>query len=135
LFEARLRLLWFTSALEREMKSCRLIVSAAIALWLLPLQVMAEQRPVLGQGNISCSVWLEDRQTDIPGAASRTGWVLGFMSAFNQYAWEGIDVSEGKGTDELMSWIDSYCRQHRSDHLHMASQAFIDDFRRRTRAK
>ena len=117
------------------MKSYQLGCSAAIALWLLPLHVMAEQRPVLGQGNISCSVWLEGRQADSPGAANRTGWVLGFISAFNQYAWEGIDVSEGKGTEELMSWIDNYCRQHQSDHLHMASQAFIDDFRRRTRAK
>ena len=117
------------------MKSSQLIFSAAIALCVLPVPVLAEQRPVLGQGNISCSVWLEGRQTDSPDAASRTAWLLGFMSAFNQYAWEGIDVSEGKGTEELMSWMDNYCRQHQSDHLHMASQAFIDDFRRRIRAK
>ncbi len=115
------------------MKSCRLFFCAAIALWLLPLQVIAEQRPVLGQGNISCRLWIEGRQTDDPNAASRTGWVLGFMSAFNQYAWQGGDVSEGKNTEELMSWIDNYCRKHQDDHLHMASQAFIDDFRQKTR--
>jgi len=55
------------------------------------------------------------------------------MSAFNQYGLksQGADVSEGKSTEDLMAWIDNYCRQHRDDHLHMASQAFIDDFRQR----
>jgi len=114
---------------------CYWRILAAIALWLLPLQVIAEQRPVLGQGNISCSSWLEGRQTDSPSAESRTGWVLGFMSAFNQYGAQGADVSEGKSTEELMSWIDNYCRKHQDDHLHMASQAFIDDFRQRTRSR
>jgi hypothetical protein len=32
-----------------------------------------------------------------------------------------------------MGWIDNYCRQHQGDDLHTASEAFIDDFRQRTR--
>ena len=61
----------------------RLPSCAVFALCLLTVQVIAaDQRPVLGQGNISCSLWLEGRQTDSPSAAGRTAWVLGFMSAF-----------------------------------------------------
>jgi predicted dithiol-disulfide oxidoreductase (DUF899 family) len=95
------------------MESYRLPFCAVIALWLLTVQVIADQRPVLGQGNISCSLWLEGRQTDSPSAASRTGWVLGFMSAFNQFGTtsERTDVSEGKSSEELMAWIDNYCRR------------------------
>jgi hypothetical protein len=95
----------------------------------------SDRAPVLGQGNISCSLWLEGRQTDSPGSASRTAWILGFISAFNQYGLQsqGADVSEGKNTDELMGWIDNYCRQHQGDDLHTASEAFIDDFRQRNR--
>ena len=77
----------------RKMKNYRLPFCAVIALWLLTVQVIADQRPVLGQGNISCSLWLEGRQTDSPSAASRTGWVLGFMSAFNQF---GNNVGENR---------------------------------------
>jgi hypothetical protein len=108
---------------------------AIIALWLLPIQAIGAERPVLGQGNISCSLWLEGRQTDSPSSASRTAWILGFISAFNQYGLQsqGADVSEGKNTDELMGWIDNYCRQHQGDDLHTASEAFIDDFRQRNR--
>jgi hypothetical protein len=120
---------------EREMQSYRLPFLAVIALWLLPIQAIGAERPVLGQGNISCSLWLEGRQTDSPSSASRTAWILGFISAFSQYGLQsqGADVSEGKNTDELMGWIDNYCRQHQGDDLHTASEAFIDDFRQRTR--
>jgi hypothetical protein len=90
----------------------------------LPTAQIAAERPVLGQGNISCSLWLEGRQIDSPSSASRTAWILGFISAFNQYGLQsqGADVSEGKNTDELMGWIDNYCRQHQGDDLHTASE-------------
>ena len=58
-------------------KCYRLPFCAVIALWLLTVQVIAAERAVLGQGMISCSLWLEGRQTDSPSAASRTAWVLG----------------------------------------------------------
>ena len=115
------------------MKTYRSLFFAAIALWLLPVQVTADEHPVLGQGNISCSSWLEGRQTDNPGATSRIAWVLGFMTAFNQYGSKSqADVSEGKGTEELMAWMDNYCRQHQGDNLHKASGAFIDEFLQKT---
>src|SRR5260370_39596788 len=83
---------------EREMQSYRLPFLAVIALWLLPIQAIAAERPVLGQGNISCSLWLEGRQTDSPGAASRTTWNLGFISGGKPYGFEspGAKWSGGK---------------------------------------
>ncbi len=115
------------------MMTYRSLFFAAIALWLLPAQATADEHPVLGQGNISCSSWLEVRQTDNAGAASRIAWVLGFITAFNQYGLASpADVSEGKSTEDLMAWMDNYCRQHQGDNLHRASAAFIDEFRQRT---
>ena len=107
---------------------------AVSALFLLPAQVTADEHQVLGQGNISCSSWLDGRQTDNAGATSRIAWVLGFMTAFNQYGSksQADDVSEGKSTEDLMAWMDDYCRQHQGDNLHRASAAFIDEFRQRT---
>jgi hypothetical protein len=116
------------------MKTYRYLFLAAIALCLLPTQATADEHPVLGQGNVSCSSWLEGRQTDNARATSRIAWVLGFMTAFNQYGSKSQtdDVSEGKSTEELMAWMDNYCRQHQDDNLHRASAAFIDEFRQRT---
>ena len=103
------------------------------ALFLLAGQAAVDEHPVLGQGNISCSSWLEGRQSDDAGP-SRTAWVLGFMTAFNQYGSksQADDVSEGKSTEELLAWMDNYCRQHQGDNLHRASTAFIDEFQKRT---
>jgi hypothetical protein len=49
------------------------------------------------------------------------------MTAFNQYGSKSKadDVSEGKSTEELMAWVDNYCRQHQGENLHRASAAFI----------
>lgn len=115
------------------MTTYRFFFFTAIALWLLSDQATADEYPVLGQGNISCSSWLEGRQTDNASATSRTAWVLGFMTAFNQYGLKSqVDVSEGKRTEDLMAWMDNYCRQRQDDNLHRASAAFIDEFRQRT---
>ena len=116
------------------MRTYRYHLFVAIALCFLPAQAASDEHPVLGQGNISCGLWLEGRQTDNAGSTSRIAWVLGFMTAFNQYGSKSKadDVSEAKSTEELMAWMDNYCRQHQGDNLHRASAAFIDEFRKRT---
>ena len=64
------------------------------------------EEAVLGQGNISCSSWIENRRDDNPLAATRTAWVLGFITAYNQYgAKPQRDVSGGKDTEVLMARI------------------------------
>ena len=95
-------------------------------------QIAAEEHAVLGQGNVSCGSWLNDRKGDDAQASSKIAWVLGYVTAFNQYGSkpEG-DVSGGKGTEEIMAWIDNYCGQHPSDNLYRASAALVDDFRQK----
>ena len=66
------------------MKTRWALFSAAILIGFLPSQVASEEA-VLGQGNISCGSWIENRRDDNPLAATRTAWVLGFITAFNQY--------------------------------------------------
>jgi hypothetical protein len=41
-------------------------------------------------------------------------------------------VSSGKSTEEMMAWIDNYCRQHPADNVYRASAALVDQFRQRT---
>jgi hypothetical protein len=60
------------------------LFSSAILIGFLPSQGDLG-RSRLGQGNISCGSWIENRRDDNPLAATRTAWVLGFITAFNQY--------------------------------------------------
>jgi hypothetical protein len=47
-------------------------------------QIAAEEHAVLGQGNVSCGSWLNDRKGE-DAASSRIAWVLGYVTGFNQY--------------------------------------------------
>ena len=105
------------------------LFSAAIFFGLLSCQAIAAEA-VLGQGNISCSSWVESRGNDNPLAATRTAWVLGFITAFNQYRIKPqADVSGGKNTEVLMARIDDYCKRHPLDNLYNASAALVDELR------
>jgi hypothetical protein len=112
------------------MRSRWALFCAAILFGFLPCQVTAAEA-VLGQGNISCLSWIESRGDDNPLAATRTAWVLGFVTAFNQYGSkpEG-DVSGGKDTEVLMARIDAHCKQHPLDNLYKASAALVDELRK-----
>jgi hypothetical protein len=111
------------------MRSRWALFCAAILFGFLPNQVTAAEA-VLGQGNISCLSWIESRGDDNPLAATRTAWVLGFVTAFNQYGSkpEG-DVSGGKDTEVLMAKIDAHCKQHPLDNLYNASAALVNELR------
>jgi hypothetical protein len=92
----------------------------------LTAHCMAQQLPVLGQGNITCDSWLERRQGDQPERAAATAWLLGYITAFNQYqAAPRRDVSGGKSTEDLTAWIDGYCRENPSNDLYRASIALV----------
>lgn len=91
----------------------------------------AADQPVLGQGNVLCRAWSDNRRSDAPGFESRTAWMLGFLTAYSQYGTTpAVDVSRGKSTEQLAEWIDQYCGEHPNDTLHKASAAMIDAFRK-----
>jgi len=97
------------------MKTRWALLSAAIFFGFLSNQMIAAEG-VLGQGNISCASWIKSRGDGNHVVAARTAWVLGFVTAFNQYRSrpEG-DVAGGKNTEVLMVRIDDHCRLHPLD--------------------
>jgi hypothetical protein len=98
------------------------------SLLVLTTDIAAQEQAVLGQGNVSCGSWLNDRKGDDTDASSRIAWVLGYVTAFNQYESKPAgDVSGAKGTEEIMAWIDNYCGRHPSDNLYRASAALVDN--------
>jgi hypothetical protein len=107
----------------------RAAMPAAILLT-LTMQVAAQDLPVLGQGNLSCGSWAERRLGDGIDSATMTAWVLGYVTAFNQYGADPkVDVSGGQNTEEINKWIDDYCKQNGSASLLNASAALLLKFR------
>jgi hypothetical protein len=108
-------------------------VEVTAVLLALTIPGVAQELPVLGQGNLTCSSWHERRAGDAVDAATMTAWVLGYITAFNQYASAPRgDVSRGQDTKELTTWIDDYCRQNPTDNFYNASAALVAKFRQKT---
>jgi hypothetical protein len=108
------------------------LVFAAISPLFPIAPIAAQEEAVLGQGNVPCGAWLSERRDDQLQGANRIAWVLGYVTAFNKYESEPAgDVSGGMSTEEIKVWIDGHCSQYPNDNLYRASDAFVDEFRRK----
>lgn len=108
------------------MKIPKTALIAASLLFVLTVRIDAQGLGVLGQGNVSCTSWLENHASN----DARTAWILGYVTAFNQYgSSKPSDVSQGTTIEEMMDFIDKYCRNHRTDNLYAASAALIEQFK------
>ena len=56
-----------------------------------------------GTGNITCETWLEDRKKDDAPKWQRQEWLLGYLSAYNNWAHSGQNVAEGRDNKRLSS--------------------------------
>jgi hypothetical protein len=109
------------------MKFPKTALVAGSLLFVLTARIAAQGLGVLGQGNVSCSSWLENQTNN----DARTAWILGYITAFNEYSPKPSDVSQGMTTDEMMGFINNYCKNHPTDNLYRASAALVDQFRQK----
>jgi hypothetical protein len=110
------------------MKFPKTALFAGSLLIVLTARIAAQGLGVLGQGNVSCSSWLENHSSN----DARTAWILGYVTAFNQYgSSKPSDVSQGTTAEEMMAFINHYCRNHPMDNLYVASAALVDQFRQK----
>ena len=103
------------------MKFPKTALVAGSLLFVLTARIAAE-----GQGNVSCSSWVKNQTNN----DARTAWILGYVTAFNEYgSSKPSDVSLGTTAEEMMGFINKYCKNHPTDNLYAASAALVDQFR------
>jgi hypothetical protein len=110
------------------MKFPKTALVAGSLLFVLTARIPAQGLGVLGQGNASCSSWLENHTSN----DARAAWILGYITAFNQYgSSKPSDLTQGTTTEEMMVFINNYCRNHPTDNLYGASAALVNQFRQK----
>jgi hypothetical protein len=108
-------------------------IAIAASLLVSVAQIAAEERAVLGQGNVSCQAWSADRNRERGESLARVAWVLGYITAFNQYGSKSqADVSSGRTTEQITAAIDDHCSQHPADNVYRASAALVEEFRQKS---
>jgi hypothetical protein len=78
----------------------------------------------LGYGGVSCATWSSRKA--IEGKAYEA-WMLGFISSYNAYVFNGPNVVEGADVDDLRKWIDDYCKEHAQENFDAVVRLLIDE--------
>lgn len=77
---------------------------------------------VYGHGNSKCSEYLDYQMKGQENITKNYQvWVNGFLSAYNTLVSQNGNVARGKKSEELMNWIESYCRNNPSSFYQRAT--------------
>jgi hypothetical protein len=88
----------------------------------------ADQFIIKGVGAHSCGRWVLDRQAGdyrAMGALAKEAWVQGYITAYNEWAFQRPDVTAGTDSDGVFAWIDNYCASHPLDTVAVAIRRLV----------
>ncbi len=83
-----------------------------------------------GAGNMSCESWLKEREKGKPQAWEFQQWLLGYVSAYNNWVHKGRNVADGTNANGMFAWIDKYCADRPRDVLATVVEELILDLKK-----
>ena len=82
---------------------------------------------VHGTGQSTCREWLIDRRIGDAGAWQLQQWVLGYVTAYNEFVRGPADIIDGLQAEGLFSWFDAHCGTNQTDVLSSAIRTLISE--------
>ena len=110
------------------------IAAALLATLLAPVAATADERSgitIYGPGTTQCRLWTSDQGGGGGAAYMEKIWVLGFMSAYNNYM---VRNKPGLTNDEattFFDWINTYCADHPMDTLAVTTAKLVEHLKNR----
>lgn len=86
---------------------------------------------VHGFGTSKCQSWVQYHKAVGEAFYLESGWVAGYLTAYNAYVWPSADVADGVQTDDYEAWMDTYCGTHPFDSLSNAANALVTELKNR----
>ena len=82
-----------------------------------------------GVGSSSCAGWVTARKADDVRTVQYQEWLLGYISAYNNWVHKGRNIAGSTDKKGLLAWIDNYCREHGADPLALAAENLMLDLK------
>ncbi len=82
-----------------------------------------------GVGTRSCAGWVTARKADDIRAVQYQEWLLGYLSAYNNWVHKGQNIAGKTDKKGLLAWIDNYCRGNGADSLAQAAENLMLDLK------
>jgi hypothetical protein len=105
------------------------ILGAAFAVLLLPASASAGERmgiTIYGPGTTKCHLWLSDQEVGGGPAYMEKIWVLGFLTAYNNYMVKDRPGLSTDDTPKFFDWISDYCAAHVDETLAVATAKLVE---------
>ncbi|HEX9768641.1 MAG TPA: hypothetical protein VGA50_05655 [Kiloniellales bacterium] len=80
---------------------------------------------VHGTGQAPCAEWTADRMIAGAGAWQQQQWLLGYLTAYNEWVGGSADIAGSLGADGVFSWVDDFCGRDRTRSLGAAVQDLV----------
>lgn len=104
------------------------IAAALLAVIFVPNAVADERSgiTIYGPGTTQCRLWTSDQGGGGGPAYMEKIWVLGFMSAYNNYMVRNKPGLTSDETTTFFTWINDYCDGHPLDTLAVATAKLVE---------
>jgi len=99
---------------------------------LLCFSVVAGAGEIKGAGATTCGAWLRDRQHN--DHFSQLNWVLGYISSYNMFVYNGKDPNGIFGSvdpEAIQAWLDNYCREYPLDPVARGATTLVNELKSR----
>ena len=83
-----------------------------------------------GAGNNTCESWLKERGKGEPRAWQLQQWLLGYVSAYNNWVHKGQSVTDGTDAKGMFTWVDKNCADRPRDMLATVVEELILDLKK-----
>ncbi len=81
----------------------------------------------LSHGLSSCGTWTSEHDVNSTVAKAQNSWLMGYVTAFNRWAYNDTDITNGVDHDGLVAAVTLYCRTHPLDTVSVAAETLIGD--------
>jgi hypothetical protein len=88
---------------------------------------------VLSVGNNSCGSWTQARRSNT--AAGFEGWVLGYLTGFNEFSPGGDDITAGTDHAGIFAALDKFCLEKPMETVARASADVLLQLMKKEKAK
>jgi hypothetical protein len=80
---------------------------------------------ILGAGADGCTEWTDFKRQQDPARYGAIAWMLGYISAFNNYVFPDGNVNRAASVDDMVAWMDAYCELKPDTTIAAATDALI----------
>ena len=81
---------------------------------------------VKGAGSTGCDRYVSDVESNEYMFLLGFSWVQGYLTAYNNFVFDGQDLASGVDSVSVRRWLDNHCRDYPDDDLAGATNALVN---------